>query len=115
MEFLKLCQRGTYISTLRAVVISPRSVTLRQPNQSLRILTTVALASRSFPLTNISVVSVSLAGSTMTLAFTVFKVFTTLDSGKARWIRSPSESVLHTVNVHISEERSSGLDRKSVV
>src|ERR1051325_2188683 len=100
MEFLKLCQRGTYISTLRAVVISPRSVILLQPNQSLRILTTVALASRSFPLTNISLISESLAGATMTLAFTVFNVLTTLDSGKARWIRSPRESVLQTVSVH---------------
>src|SRR5215213_6853985 len=29
---------------------------------------------------------------------------TTLASGNARWICSPSESVLHTVSVHISEE-----------
>src|SRR3990172_6769561 len=107
---LRLCQSRTYISTLRAVEILPRSIMSRQPNQSRKIITTVALASISLPLTKTTVFSINLDGLIITLALTVLRVLTTFVSGKARWICSPKESVLHTVNVQVSVERSSGFE-----
>src|SRR6185436_1577906 len=86
MDFRKLRHNNMYISTLREVVISPKSITSRQPNHSLRIRTTVALASISFPLTNTWVFSINLLGSTITLTLMVFSVFTTLALGNSRWI-----------------------------
>ena len=47
----------------------------------------------------------------MTLTFVVLSVFTTFASGKARWICSATESVLHTVSVGgMPLEKSSGFE-----
>ena len=58
---------------------------------------TAAFASASSPETKtVWSPPASWPGSTMRLVLIVFSVFTTRASGKRRWIRSPSESVLHT-------------------
>lgn len=52
----------------------------------------------------------------MTKALTVLRVLTTLASGNVRWICSPSESVLETVNDGgIPREKSSGLPRSTMI
>ena len=108
--FRSPCHNNRYISTPREVVISPRSRISFHPNQSRRIITTCAFASMSFPLTKTCVRSINFSGSTMTLVFTVLRVFTTLVSGNIRCICSPNESVLHIVNVQGSVDLLIGLE-----
>src|SRR5690606_4635992 len=92
-------QSGRNISVARAVVMSPRSITLPrfQPNHCSSHTATCALLVASLPLRNSTWSPGTSDGSTITPAFTVFSVLTTRVSGNARWICSASESVLHTV------------------
>src|SRR5215213_1504353 len=72
------------ISVPRAVVMSPRSMMSAHPKLRSSTLT-CALASVSSPLTNaLWSAPASWAGSTMTYAFMVLRVFTTLTSGNLR-------------------------------
>ena len=69
------------------------------------------LAAMSFPDTKMEWSPGSLPGSTITEAVTVFRAFTTRACGKARWIVSPSESVLETLRLGGKPlEKSSGLE-----
>jgi len=77
--------------------MSPRSTMSFQPKLS-RSFVTVPFAAASLPLTKtLCAPSASCMGPTIRYAFMVFSVLTTLVWGKARWICSPSESVLQTV------------------
>src|SRR6266511_3709122 len=102
---------GRTISAPRAVVMSPRSITCLHPKLR-RISVTLAFAPESLPLTNTSWSPFATRfGLTMTMLVIVFKVLTTLALGKARWICSPSESVLHTISDGgIPFEKSSGFE-----
>ncbi len=100
-----------YISVPLAVLMSSRSMTDFQPNQSATISRTLDLAFASFPLMKMSWGPGIMWGVTITLQLMVLSVFTTFTSGNALCICSPSESVLHTVRVGgMPLEKSSGFE-----
>src|SRR5436190_10887322 len=108
-------QNGRYISIPRAASIPPRSRMSPegQPKSSRRPLTT-SFASSSSPATKIVCDPGTIDGSTITLAFTVFRDLTTRASGNARWICSPRLSVLQTVRIGgMPPEKSSGFETSS--
>src|SRR5215510_5903981 len=74
-------QIGIICSVARAALMSPRSVTERQPNHCFRISVTRALAPASLPQTKMSWSPGTSAELTITSQFTVLSVLTTLVSG----------------------------------
>src|SRR5262249_27881366 len=75
-------QIGVICSVARAALMSPRSITERQPNHCFSDSATRALASASLPQTKTSCSPGTSAGLTITSQFTVLSVFTTFASGK---------------------------------
>src|SRR5262249_43853690 len=74
-------QIGIICSVARAALMSPKSITERQPNHCFSNSATRALASASLPQTKMSCSPGTSAGLTITSQFTVLSVFTTFVSG----------------------------------